>query len=121
MFGVPAPGLLFWNGWGGPHFLSRGCFVFVVGVYSLFAIGGGEYKRFIYPRRFPVNVEWYREDGCVFILWVGSVELVGDKSIFDMFGDLFGRKGVVLPLVYVVDGVVEEDFMVVDICDVEWR
>ena len=38
-----ASGLLFRGGRGGPYFLSCGCFVVVVGIYSLFAIGGGEY------------------------------------------------------------------------------
>ena len=38
-----------------------------------------------------------------------------------MSADLFRCKGALLPLVYMVDGVVEEVFMVVDSCDVEWR
>ena len=37
-----------------------------------------------------------------------------------MSAELFRCKGVLLPLVYMVYGVVEEDFMVVDRCDVEW-
>ena len=43
VFGVPAALLLFRNRRGGPHFLQRGCLMFVVVVDSRFAIGGGEY------------------------------------------------------------------------------
>ena len=81
MLGVLTPGLLFRGGRIGPHFLSRGCFILMVSVYSRFAFRGGEYKRLIYPCRFPINVELYREDGYVFIVRVGSVELNGDESI----------------------------------------
>ena len=88
MLGVPTLGLLFRGGKCGPHFLSRGCFVFVVSVYCRFAIRGGEYERFLNPRRFPINVEWYREDGWVFVVWVSSVELDGDESIFYVSGEL---------------------------------
>ena len=38
-----------------------------------------------------------------------------------MSTELFRGKGVLLPLVYMVDCVVEEVFMVVYRCDVEWR
>ena len=89
MLGVPAPGLLFLGGRSGSHFLSRGCLAFIISVYCRFAIRGGDYKRFLYPRRFSINVDWYREDGCVFFVWVGSVELVGDESIFYVSGELF--------------------------------
>ena len=89
MFGVPTTGLLFRDGRSGPHFLSRGCFIFVVSVYIRFAIRGGEYKRLIHPRQFPVNVEWYREDGCVLIVWVISVKLIGDESIIYVSAKLF--------------------------------
>ena len=85
----PTPGLLFRGGRSGPHFLSRGCFIFVVSVYSRFATRGGEYKRLIHPCRFPINVEWYREDGCVFIFRVSSVELIRDESITDVSAELF--------------------------------
>ena len=89
MLGVPAPGLLFRGGRSGPHFLSRGCFVFVIGVYCRFAIRGSDYKRFLYPRRFPINVKWYRKDGCVLVVWVSFVELVGDESIFYVSSEMF--------------------------------
>ena len=93
----------------------------MVSVYSRFAIRGGEYKRLIYPRRFPINVEWYREYGCVFIVRVGSVELNGDESIIYVSAELFRGEGVLLPLVYMVYCVVEDVFMIVYSCDIEWR
>ena len=77
------------GGRSGPHFLLRGCFIVVVGFDSRVAIRGGDYKRFLYLRRFPINVEWYTEDGCVFVVWVSSVELVGDEFIFYVSGELF--------------------------------
>ena len=120
MFGVPTTGLLFRDGRSGSHFLSCGCLIFVVGVNSRFTIRGGEYKRLVPPCRFPVNVEWDREDECVFVFWISFVELVWDESIFNVSGELCRCKGVLPPLLYVVYGVVEEDFMVVDSCDVEW-
>ena len=120
MLGVPTTGLLFRDGRSGPHFLSCGCFIFVVGVNSRFAIRGGEYKRLIHPWRFPINVEWYIEDGCVFVVRGSYVKLIWDESIFYMTGELCSCKGVLFPLVYTVDGYVEEDFIVVDSCDVEW-
>ena len=107
MFGVTSTGMLFRDGRSGPHFLSRGCFIFVVGVNSRSAIWGGEYKRLIRPCRFPINVEWYREDGCVFVAWISSVKLIWDDSIFSALGELCRCKGVLHPLVYTVDGVVE--------------
>ena len=75
--------------------------------------------RLINPCRFPVNVEWYRENGGFFVIWISSVELVWDESIFNVSGELYSCKGVLIPLLYTVYGVVEEDFMVVDSCDVE--
>ena len=89
MLGVPTPGLLFRGGRGGPHFLLCGCFTFVVSVYSRLAIRGGEYEQLIHPRRFSINVEWYREDGCVFIFRVSSVELIRDESIVYVSAELF--------------------------------
>jgi hypothetical protein len=35
---------MFRSGRGGSHFLSRGCFILVISVYSRFAIRGREYK-----------------------------------------------------------------------------
>ena len=88
MLGALTPGLLFRGGRGGLYFLLRGCVVCVVSVYSRCAIRGGDNKRLIYPRRFPINVEWYREDGCVFVLRVRSVELIGDESIVYVSAEL---------------------------------
>ena len=113
MLGVPTPGLLFRGGRSGPCFLSCGCFIFVVSVYSHFAIGGGEYRRLIHPRRFPVYVEWYRDDMCVFIFRVSSVEFVRDEPIIYVSAELFRGEGVLPPCVYMLDGVVEEVFVVV--------
>ncbi len=93
---------MFRNWRGGPHFLSRGCLIFMVGVDSRFAIRGGEDKGLIHPCRFPVNVEWYREDWRVFVVWFSSVELVWDESIFNVSGELCRCKGVLLPLVYTI-------------------
>ena len=89
MRGVPAPGLLFRGRRSGPYFLSCGCFVVVVGVYSRFAIGGGEYRRFIHPRRFLIYIEWYREDMCVFVFRISSVEFVRDKPIIYVSAEMF--------------------------------
>ena len=69
-------------------FFRVGAF-FVVSVYSRFPIGGGEYKRLFYPRRFPIDVEWYREDGCVFIFRVSSVKLARDEPIIYVSAELF--------------------------------
>ena len=90
-------------------------------IYSRFAIGGGEYKRLIYTRWFPVYIEWYREDRCVFILWVSSVELVRDEPAIYVSAELFRCEGVLPPFVNMVNGVVEEVFVVVYSCDVELR
>ena len=120
MFGVPTAWLLFGDRRGGPYFLSCGCLISVIDVDSRFTTRGGEDKRLLHPCRFPVYVEWYREDWCVFIVRVSSVELVRDESVFYVSGELCCCKGVFLPFVYTVYCVVEEDFMVVDSCDVEW-
>ena len=90
-------------------------------LYSRFAIGVGEYKRLIHPRRFPVYIEWCREDRCVFILRVSSVEFVRDKPITYVSAELFRCEGVLPPFVDMVDGVAEEVFVVVYSCDVEWH
>jgi hypothetical protein len=93
----------------------------VVSVYSRFAIRGGEYKRLVHPRRFSINVEWYREDGCVFIFRVSYVELIRDDSTIYVSAEVFRGWGVLPLLMYMVDGVVEEFLRVVYSCDVEWR
>ena len=121
MLGVPIPGLLFRGGRIGLYFNSCGCFVGVVGGYSRVAIGGDKYRRLIHPRRFPIYIEWYREDRCVFIFRVSSVEFVWDEPIIYVSAELFRGEGVLPPFVYMVDGVVEEVFLVVYSCDVEWR
>ena len=121
MLGAPTPGLLFRGVRSGPYFLSCGCFIVVVSVYNRFAIGGDEYIPLIHPWRFPIYIEWYGEDRCVFIFWVSSVEFLRDEFIIYVSAELFRGDDVLSPFVYMVDGVVEEVFMVVYSCDVEWR
>ena len=90
-------------------------------MYLDIAIGGGEYRRLIYPRRFPIYIECYREDGCVFVFRVSSVEFVREKPIIYGSTELFRGEGVLPPFVYMIDCVVEELLMIVYSCDVEWR
>ena len=89
VFEMPTPGLLFRGGRCGSYFLPCGCFVGVVGVYSRFTIGSGEYRLLIHPCRFPVYIECYKEDRCVFILWVSFVELVRDEPAIYVSAELF--------------------------------
>ena len=93
----------------------------MVSFYSRFGIGGGEYRRLIHPSRFPVDIEWYRKDWCVFIIWVCPIELVRDEPAVYMSAELFCFEGVLLPFVKMIKCVVEEAFMVDNCCDVEWR
>ena len=63
VLGVPTPGLGCRGGRCSSYFLTGGCLIGVVGVYSCFAIGGGEYRRLIYPGQFPVGIELFGEIG----------------------------------------------------------
>ena len=73
---MPPPGLWFGGGRCGSYLLAGLCLIGVIGVYSYFAIGSGEYRHFIHPSRFPVDIKMYREDWCVFILRDCPIELV---------------------------------------------
>ena len=86
---VPFPGLGFWGGRCSSFFPAGWCLIGVVGVYSCFAIGGGEYRRLIHPDRCLVDNELYREDWCVFILWVRHIELVRYEPAVYMSAELF--------------------------------
>ena len=52
---------------------------------------------------------------------MSSFEFVRDEPIVYVSAELFRGEGALTPFVYMVDGVVEEVFMVVHSCDVEWR
>ena len=92
----------------------------MVGVHSCFAVGSGEYSRFIQPGRFQVDIKLYREGSCVFILGVCPIELVRYEPAVYMSTELFGCESFRFPLVNVIDGVVGEVFMLVYCYDNEW-
>ncbi len=69
-------------------------------------LGGGEYGCFGYPSWFPGNVEWYGEDGRVFVLWVVPGEVCSGESIHHVMAKLFSGEVFWSPFVYMVDRVV---------------
>ena len=58
---------------------------------------------------------------CVFVFRISSVEFVRDKPIVYVSAEVFRGEGVLSPFLYMIDGVVEEVFIVVYSCDVKWR
>ena len=56
-------------------------------------------------------MEWYPEDGGVFVVGAVSFELVSGQSIMYMLAELFGGEVRGVPFGYVVDCLVQEVFV----------
>ncbi len=71
-------------------FLADGCIFFFAGFYCRFSAGGGEYRFLGHPGGLPCDLEWYREDGCVFVFGVVSGKLFSGETFHSVVTKLFG-------------------------------